>query len=107
MHHCWATSLSIPPGKVDTMQHKGAQMCRLNDSSANWAQFRFAPNNTVGKYQPTPGQTAALYPQLANTTTFVTPLASEWYPERFASYQPAQVAALTCIKLPIAIQHSL
>lgn len=64
---------------------------RIDDGSQDWAQFRFAPNNTVGAYQATPGQAAALYPQLANTTTFVTPLASDWYPTQFSQLQPAQV----------------
>lgn len=65
---------------------------RIDDGSQDWAQFRFAPNNTVGAYQATPGQAAALYPQLANTTTFVTPLASDWYPTQFSQLQPAQVS---------------
>ncbi|KAK9826000.1 hypothetical protein WJX74_004007 [Apatococcus lobatus] len=65
---------------------------RVNDTSQQWAQFRFAPNNSVGVYQPaTAAQTAALYPQLANTTTFITPLARDWYPQQFAKFNHAVI----------------
>ena len=66
-------------------------LCRVNDTSQQWAEFRFAPINSVGVYQPTTGQSAALYPQLANTTTFITPLARDWYPQQFAQFNHAQV----------------
>ena len=77
-------------------------MPRVNDSSQQWAGFRFAPNNTVGGYQPTPGQTASLYPQLANTTTFVTPLARDWYPEKLSNFTHAVVPPLARLPPPIS-----
>jgi len=64
---------------------------RTNDGSQQWAQFRFAPLNTVGAYQPTPNQVTAVYPQLASTNTWVTPPASQWVPQQFANLSHAKV----------------
>eukprot|EP00884_Botryococcus_braunii_P023567 jgi/Botrbrau1/9895/Bobra.0080s0024.2 len=47
---------------------------RVDDNSQRWFPFTPAPpNGPPGAWQFTPNQTYALYPQLANTTTFVTP----------------------------------
>ena len=49
---------------------------RVNDSTQQWAAFTPAPaNGPPGAYQLTPNQTFVLYPQLANATTFATPVA--------------------------------
>ncbi len=49
---------------------------RVNDSTQQWAAFTSAPaNGPPGAYQLTPNQTFVLYPQLANATTFATPVA--------------------------------
>lgn len=56
---------------------------RLNDSSQKYAGFTFgAP--VPGLYQATPGQVAALYPQLANTTTWIIPPAAQFVPQQLA-----------------------
>ncbi|GAQ78974.1 hypothetical protein KFL_000220060 [Klebsormidium nitens] len=45
---------------------------RVNDGSADWYDFTPSPaNGTIGKYQFTPNQTNALYPQLQNTRPFL------------------------------------
>jgi hypothetical protein len=49
---------------------------RLSDGVNVWANFQPAAQNTTetrGKYQFAPGQTFALYPQLGNAKTLVTP----------------------------------
>ena len=77
---------------------------RTSDGSQQWAQFRFAAINTVGAYQPTPNQTAALYPQLAGTNTWVTPKAADFVPQQFANLTYAQV----CLKslTSLLLSHS-
>jgi hypothetical protein len=47
-------------------------VCRTNDGSQTWADFHPSPpGGPVGKYQFTPNQTYARYPQLAQTTPIV------------------------------------
>ena len=80
-------------------------MCRTNDGSQQWAQLRFAPINTVGAYQPTPNQTAALYPQLASTNTWVTPRAADFVPQQFANLTYAPVGSRRISPLLQLQQH--
>ncbi|KAL3131920.1 hypothetical protein ABBQ38_007623 [Trebouxia sp. C0009 RCD-2024] len=64
----------------------------INDGSQAWAQFRFAPLNTVGAYQPaTANQTSAVYPQLAGTNPWILPPASQFVPQNFANLSHAEV----------------
>lgn len=47
---------------------------RVDDGYADWSNFQPAPANTtasIGRYQFVPGQTTALYPQLANVDPLV------------------------------------
>ena len=83
-------------------------LCRVNDTSQQWDEFRFAPTNSIGVYQPTTGQKAALYPQLANTTTFIAPLARDFYPQQFARFNHAQVSLLLwCVLMVAAWETSM
>ena len=47
-------------------------LCRASDGSQKWVKFIPSPaGGPTGKYQFTPNQTYALYPQLATTRPFV------------------------------------
>lgn len=47
-------------------------LCRASDGSQKWVKFNPSPaGGPTGKYQFTPNQTYALYPQLATTRPFV------------------------------------
>ncbi len=49
--------------------------CRLTDGFVEWAAFVPSPaNGPVGKYQFTPNQTYALYPQLAKAKSILLPV---------------------------------
>lgn len=59
---------------------------RVNDSTQQWAAFKPAPaDGPAGAYQFTPNQTYALYPQLANATTFATPTAAPVPSQQFGA----------------------
>ena len=58
----------------------------MNDSLQQWAAFKPAPaDGPAGAYQFTPNQTFALYPQLANATTFATPTAAPVPSQQFGA----------------------
>lgn len=93
--------VTLPCMQTVQCRFEGDMLCllhRLNDGSQQWARFRFAPLNTVGAYQPTPNQTAAVsnqtfavYPQLAQTRPWLLPDTRQWVPANFGNLSHAQV----------------
>lgn len=49
---------------------------RIGDGSTRWSRFKPAPPGTRWRYQFTPNQTMALYPQMATTRPFILPAAT-------------------------------
>ena len=92
-----------------TLSNTLVALCRTNDGSQQWAQFRFAPINTVGAYQPTPNQTAALYPQLAGTTPWILPQAATFVPQQFANltYAPVRLVLRCTLKNKTMIREGM
>lgn len=64
----WA---SLPHQHLRSGRAAVSAALRAGDESTAFANFKPAPNGTVGAYQFAPGQKYALYPQLADATPFV------------------------------------